>query len=272
MAESLESKVLFVQQWLAEVSPDLASAKYEINHHTVNYLYQLAMVSQKKSAHNILIAQDNLAKAEHYSLEADRLEQQLGYLGISSDGLSEVARGTLTDLADTACHLHISDPSNENYMLALSDLTAREMTLAELVEGKEDRVQCIRDKLASISQQLDRVGEEVREDKENRREDNDFDLAVETEVAKSQAQRYQEEKVKYKDLLRDSGIRKEYTHKQLEKESSLLTALQSEVSTLKERLAVFKKLPPSLSLAEEQVRQLEVEIASVDLEISKKNM
>ena len=64
----------------------------------------------------------------------------------------------------------------------------------------------------------------------------------------------------------------EYTHKQLEKESSLLTTLQAEVTLLKERLAVFKKLPPSLALAEEQVRQLEVEIASVDLEINKKNM
>jgi len=42
MEDSLDSKVIFVQQWLAEVSPDLASAKYEINDHTVNYLYQLA--------------------------------------------------------------------------------------------------------------------------------------------------------------------------------------------------------------------------------------
>ena len=32
--------------------------------------------------------------------------------------------------------------------------------------------------------------------------------AVETEVAKTQAQRSQEEKVKYKELLRESGIRK----------------------------------------------------------------
>ena len=38
---------------------------------------------------------------------------------LSLDGLSEVARGTLTDLADTACHLHISDPSNENYMVII---------------------------------------------------------------------------------------------------------------------------------------------------------
>lgn len=264
---------MMVQQWLAEVSPDLAHTKYEINQHTVNYLYQLAMISQKKSAHNTIIAEDNLAKAEQYSQEADRLEQQLGYLGVSADGLSEVARGTLTDLADTACHLHISDPSNENYMLALSDLTTREMTLQELVEGKDERVQGLRNKLASIVQHLDRVGEEVKEDKENtRQDDNTFDLAVETEVAKTQAQRSQEEKVKYKELLRESGIRKEYTHKQLEKESSLLTTLQAEVTLLKERLAVFKKLPPSLALAEEQVRQLEVEIASVDLEINKKNM
>jgi len=270
MEDSLDSKVIFVQQWLAEVSPDLASAKYEINDHTVNYLYQLAKISQKKTAHNTVIAQDNLAKAEQYSVEADRLEQQLDYLGVSSDGLSEVSRGTLADLADTACHLHISDPSNENYMLALSDLTAREMTLSELVEGKVSRVQCIRDKLTSIAQHLDSMREEVREDKEN--SEPTFDHAVETGVAKSQAQRYQEEKVKYKDLLRESGIRKEYTHRQLEKESTVVSALQQEVTVLKERLAVFKKLPPSLSLAEEQVRQLEVEIASVDLEIHKKNM
>ena len=44
MEDSLESKVMMVQQWLAEVSPDLAHTKYEINQHTVNYLYQLAMV------------------------------------------------------------------------------------------------------------------------------------------------------------------------------------------------------------------------------------
>ena len=43
--------------------------------------------------------------------------------------------------------------------------------------GKDERVQGLRNKLASIVQHLDRVGEEVKEDKENtRQDDNTFDL------------------------------------------------------------------------------------------------
>ena len=58
----------------------------------------------------------------------------------------------------------------------------------------------------------------------------------------------------------------EYTHENLQKMSEKVATLSAEIEQTNKRIAEFKELPPSIPLAKEKIRQIKIEIETVEQE------
>ena len=63
------------------------------------------------------MTKDNLDKAEEYSAENERMTKELEYLGIPESSLDNKSAETLSELADIANDLSLTNPTLENYLV-----------------------------------------------------------------------------------------------------------------------------------------------------------
>lgn len=258
----LEAKVAKIQKWLGTLSGDLQKDSYEINEFTVDYLYHLAQLNEKKDAHLEVMIKDNADKSEEFSTESERIKEENGSLGISEKNMCKDVLDNIEQLSEIGNSLGITNPSLENLLLRLSDHTLEETDLKDSLKEQEVLLQSIKQKLDSLETTLEKLRGEV--DTDSSEKDVGEDLQVKIEEAKAQAQHYFESTKKYKKQLGASGIKKEYTHEYLTTLARKVENLSTEIAATRDRLTVFKELPPSIPLATERIRQVQKKLEAVE--------
>lgn len=86
------------------------------------------------------------------------------------------------------------------------------------------------------------------------------------ETAHAESQHYASRSKEYKKLLSNSGIKKEFTHDNLERMGHSVTAASTQVEGMRRRLAEFKALPPSIPLANQRIHEVKEQIRKIETE------
>ncbi|XP_077989440.1 HAUS augmin-like complex subunit 1 [Glandiceps talaboti] len=260
-----------VQVWLENVFAGSSVPQYEINTKTVNCLYDLMQMNEKRDMETQLVTDDLNQKAAEYHLEAVRLAGILHNMGLSTTKLSKSGSTSLTTLATVALTLELKDGSMSSYLVGLTELSRESMITGEARQQEKE----IADELSRKTQNALVKSSHFKKflhALEEKSEDEEPKLKQKCQnegFLQAKAKQYKERLQYSKDKLNGSGVDASIYHDSLLKKAEELKELKKQISPLRAKLDTYHQLPADPSLAQVKVEEAKKELATLESEILK---
>ncbi|CAN9501868.1 unnamed protein product [Ophioblennius macclurei] len=258
-----------VNCWLQAVFGEDSVPQFEINTRTVEILYQLMQGSEARCRDTCLLVEDYKQKAAEYEAEGNHLKDVLRQsMDLSPTSLSVPAARYLSALVESAVALGVRDTSLSSYLPAVNNLTS-ELLEAEKSNRKLEReLKAVRKKIGATLTQRDNLKADLKKtiklQTEEKAEVDRRLLNMDFVSAKTKELNIRQKKseAKLESLNMDDSL----SHEAIVTLSKEVTALQSEMIPLKQKLESYMDLSPNPSLAQVKIEEAKRKLAALDLQ------
>ncbi|NWU39464.1 HAUS1 protein, partial [Hylia prasina] len=241
-----------VTLWLKKIYGDVPIPQYEVNERTVDILHEVMECNEERDKDIMLLIEDMEDQTTKYEAETEYWQGVLGEsLGLSVGSLSQEAAADVTDLVESALELEVENTSLTSFYSAINYMNSELYKTKSRNKEMELKLKTLMKKLTSALMLEKQLEEDIK----------NYGASQEAEMAEveSQAENLKFLEDKSKDLkirisaaeaeLLALGLDQSLTHEALEKSSEELAAQLKENEPLKEELASYHGLPPSIPLA-----------------------
>ncbi|NWI36644.1 HAUS1 protein, partial [Picathartes gymnocephalus] len=252
-----------VSLWLKKMYGDVPVPEYEVNERTVDILLEVMECNEERDRDISLVIENMKDQATKYEAETEYWQGILEEsLGLCTPFLSKEATADLTDLAECAMALELENTSLGSFYSAINYMTSELYEITSKNQELELKLNTLTKKLTSALTLEKQLEEDIKKLKESQ-EAEKARVEIRSKDLKFLEDKSEDLKIRVRnavDQLVAAGLDQSLTHEALTKSSEELAALLKEIEPLKEELACYHGLPPSIPLARVKVEEARQEL------------